>query len=166
MTETIYSVGQAAEWLAKSNEHKDVVANQLRRFRTKGYVRTRGTFGAGPTATNTFQAIDLGAAKFFRALTAFGIKDETVMRAVTDACYDLPAKGGDTGELPGMEAALSYPHAPWCVMIFLHTNDDGTQHVIAEIWNGSNEHDDLSGGETIILSMVDWLPALAEMREV
>jgi hypothetical protein len=163
VNQAIYSVGQAAEWLAKTNEPKDIVANQLRRFRAKGYVRTRGTFGAGPTATNTFEPIDLGVAKFCRALTAFGIKDETVMRAVADACYDLPAKGHDTGAFPGMLAAINHPHSPWNMVVFLHDNDDGTQHVLAEMWLGLDALDHI-GGEKIILSMADWLPKLAEMQ--
>jgi len=163
VNQAIFSVGQAAEWLAKPHEQKDVVANQLRRFRSKGYVRTRGTFGAGPTATHTFQPVDLGVAKFCRALTAFGIKDETVMRAVADACYDLPAKGCDIGPIPGMLAALDSPHSPWNMVVFLHPNDDGTQHVLAEMWLGLDALDRV-GGEKIILSMADWLPELADMQ--
>jgi hypothetical protein len=162
MTDKTFSVGQAAEWLAKPKEQKEVVANQLRRFRTKGYVRTRGTFGVGPTATHTFQTVDLGVAKFCRALTALGIKDTKVMRAVSNACYDQPAKGGNSGATMGMAAALDTPHSPWKMVIFLSINDDGTQHVIAEMWQGLAALEKV-GSEMIVLATDEWLPQLAEM---
>lgn len=115
-------------------------------------------------ATHTFKAVDLGVAKLCRALTAFGIKDESVMRAIADACHDLPAKGGETGDTPGIESALISPHAPWRMVVFLHLNADGTQHVLAEIWLGLEALEHV-GGELILLGMADWLPALAQMQE-
>ena len=86
------------------------------------------------------------------------------MRAVADACYDLPAKGSDTGAMPGMLAALDSPHSSWNMVVFLHDNDGGTQHVLAEMWLGLDALDRV-GGEKIILSMDDWLSELADMQQ-
>jgi len=162
----IYSVGQAAEWLAKQNESKEAVARQLRHYRKRGYVRSRGTFGSGPTATNTFGPLDLGVAKLCRALTGLGIGDEDVMQTVSEACYDLGSSDIDSGGLPGLEAALFRPDAAWSLFIFLTYHSDGSRHVYAQVrLNNPNvrpEHPDIDAA--IELPMTAWLPNLAEMQ--
>jgi hypothetical protein len=159
MTDKIFSVGEAANWLATGDESSAHAANQLRRFRSKGYVKDRGKFGTGPTATHTFNAFDLAAAKFCKGLMRFGIKSEKIMRAVSEACYDLPVLGGET---IGVEAIFSDPHAVWSLVIAFNGNADGTDHVIAQITLGLEGLEEI-GGELIVLTTADWLPELAEM---
>lgn len=163
---SVFSVGQAADWLANPGEPKDKVANQLRRYRSKGYVQSRGTFGSGPTATHTFDAVDLGTAKLCRALTALGIKDEALMESVSEACYDLPAKGADLGSTPGMVAALDHPHAGWHLFVFLSDQADGTQRVFAEVHKieGAQFPEHPAIDAFIALPMRQWLPSLAELK--
>lgn len=166
MSDKIFSVGQAATWLAKPNEPQEVVANQLRRFRKREYVKSRGTFGAGPTATNTFNAIDLGVAKLCRAMTALGISDSKVMEAVSDACYDGPAVGSDFGATPGMAAALNRPHAGWSLFVYLSDQEDGSQKVFAEVrlkQPGSPiEHPAI---DALVELPMHWLPSLTELAD-
>lgn len=161
----IYSVGQAAEWLAKPNESKETVARQLRHYRKREFVRSRGTFGSGPTATNTFNTLDLGVAKLCRALTALGVGDEKVMQTVSEACYDLPSSDSESVGLPGVEAALSRPHAAWSLFIFLMDELDGSRRVFAQVRlnepNSKPEHPNIDAA--IELPMTSWLPNLAEL---
>ncbi|MGJ5618502.1 hypothetical protein [Sulfitobacter sp. MF3-043] len=161
MTNAIFSVGTAAEWLSTGDESREHVANQLRRFRTKGYVQTQGKFGAGPTATHTFNVYDLATAKLCKGLMRFGIKKESIIRAVSDACY-LPAKAADSGATPGVEAAFNDPDKSWRVVVFFHANADGTEHVTAEMRVNMDGLERI-GGEMIVLTMHDWLPELAAM---
>jgi hypothetical protein len=161
----VLSVGEAATWLAKPTESREVVANQLRRFRQKEFVRTRGTFGLGPTATNTFNPVDLGVAKVCRALTGLGIADVKVMLAVAEACYDLPSSDFNSGPLPGMEAALERPHAPWGLWVFLCNQEDGTTRVFAQIRLPDEEPEHPAVSAYIKVPLSDWLPSLAALAK-
>ena len=164
MGDKIFSVGQAAEWLAKPGEARDAVARQLRHYRRRGFVRSRGTFGAGPTATNVFNPVDLGVAKLCRALTAIGIKDEQVMQAVGEASYDLPSSDHASGAMPGLEAALARPHAPWSLYVFLSEQADGTYRVFAQVRLIERDgHPDHPAIDAAIEVPMRWLPALAEL---
>ncbi|MCX7567130.1 hypothetical protein OS189_12325 [Sulfitobacter sp. F26169L] len=160
MSDTIFSVGQAAEWLADSPETQEHAANQLRRFRAKGYVQTQGQFGSGPTAAHKFNVHDLATAKLCQGVMRFGIKKEAILRAVSDACYTLPVMGGD---ITGIEAAFSDPRAAWCMIVFFHANADGTESINAQMCLGMDGLERL-GGQMIVLTLTDWLPALAEMQ--